>query len=170
MTDTVTIRPTRASDVKLGDRIRVGGSTETVTRIEDSPTGTIRIRTDSAPYVPLYHSNIVDVVVDTHGPEEPTWPTSPLIRVTRSTYTDTPCSDLALRDPDGDYIINDGDPGPRDAETITEWEDLAAVRADLIDALREARDDAADDGSPGAWLLLATSVDDLLDDAGRTQT
>lgn len=140
MSDTVTIRPTHASDLKVCDRIRTRGSTETVTRIEDSPNGLIRIFTDDDRHVrcTIYHSYIVDVVTDEPGPEEHTWPTSPLIRVTRTKEDDVTPGCLALRDPEGRYVIIDSVVCTRGSRSITEWEDLVPVRADLLCDLEAA--------------------------------
>lgn len=176
MTDTLTIRPTPVKDLKPGDRIRRNGQTLTVRAVNHEQPDEVRVSTAWG-HLSYRVGNIIDVVVDTTEPkpEEPTWPTAPLIRITKTSYDwdNIPASGLlALRTGGGNYLdADDVDYFQKDAEII-EWEDLTPIRADLIKELREAKEEADADPEPaGPWPFfhLAAVASDILNDAERSQ-
>ena len=189
MTDTLTIRPTPTKDVKAGDRIRWNSRTLTVDRIAETGLGFFMLEGDDLQDTFIRPDAYLDVIVDTSDPEPelPAWPTAPLIRITKGTRWERRMGDgyipkdisgaIAIRYRDNphayrddiseSYLAKDDD----EAE-ITEWEDLTAIRSDLIKELREAKEEADADPEPdGPWCFfhLAAVARDILYDADRSQ-
>lgn len=173
MTDTITIRPTPVKDLKPGDRIRRNGQTLTVRAVNHEQPDEVRVSTAWG-HLSYRVGNIIDVVVGTPTdpePEEPTWPTAPLIRITKTSYDwdNIPASGLlALRTGGGNYLdADDVDYFQKDA-AIVEWEDLTPIRADLIKELREACQHTLTGYDPAAARVMDLARG-ILYDADRSQ-
>lgn len=182
MTETLTIHPAPARDLKPGDKIRHMGETRTVMGVATDCEGISHIwyKLRERPIVTGAPDETVDVVLDAPTaepepePEQPAWPTAPLIRITDGTdwNGDIIAPDtLALRIPDHGYVSEDSDCfSPEHGDEITEWEDLTPIRTNLLKELRKAEEEV--DAKPdGAWapVHLNLVVCNILDEADRSQ-